>query len=226
MTAARSVLNLEAKWPAEWVMRTVSQGAAWCLQSGGAHGGLHCAAVLHHFPKASPILQADCMHYHMVRGSWNMQKIFPLFRTVCMQLFVHAGPLAIINKCHIFKLIIWIVEWRFIKTSDICTLGTSDYMNIKYKLEIYSLMLCVLYYGSCISQPFLHWTVKPSQGQFSMIHFVPLFGQSASVYLSVFWLTGALQLFRSIQSPPPPLPPPPKKKKTFSQCCFLSLLPF
>lgn len=45
------------------------RGAAGCLLSSSVSGGLRCTVVLHHFPKASPILQADCMHYHILCGS-------------------------------------------------------------------------------------------------------------------------------------------------------------
>lgn len=32
-------------------------------------GGLSCSVVTPHFPKASPILQAGCIHYHILPGS-------------------------------------------------------------------------------------------------------------------------------------------------------------
>lgn len=64
--------------------------------------------------------------------------------------------------------------------------------------------LIMFNYWSCVPSFLYLWTSRPvyaqsSQGQFWMIHFVSLLCQSVSVYLSVFWLTGALQLFRSVQ---------------------------
>lgn len=50
------------------------RGAAGCLLSSTVRGGLRCTVVLHHFPKASPILQADCMHYHILSGSGKVQR--------------------------------------------------------------------------------------------------------------------------------------------------------
>lgn len=50
------------------------RGTAGCRLSKNVHGGLRCTVVLHHFPKASTILQADCMHYHILCRGHEMHK--------------------------------------------------------------------------------------------------------------------------------------------------------
>ena len=59
------------------------RGAAGCLLSSSVRGGLRCTVVLHHFPKASPILQADCMHYHILCGSGKAQRSCTAQENLC-----------------------------------------------------------------------------------------------------------------------------------------------
>ena len=64
------------------------RGAAGCLLCGSVRGGLRYTVVLHHFPKASPILQADCMHYHILCVGHEKRKDVALLKRMCVHFSV------------------------------------------------------------------------------------------------------------------------------------------
>lgn len=206
--------------------RVYLRGAAGCLLSSSVRGGLRCTVVLHHFPKASPILQADCMHYHILCGSWKAQRCCTAQVNLCT--FVHACAcvcvpvvctLCIRNALQVQLNVEHLVsEWRY----DHYLRHLRSWYFWPYNIWFFLNLLfdTVFYYWSSVPSFFYLWTSRPvyaqqsSQGQFWMIHFVSSLCQSVSVYLSVFWLTGALQLFRSVQ--------PRKKKHLANAAPYLS----
>lgn len=62
-------MGLQTERGGQCVVYLRGAAAAACVLSSSVHGGLRCTVVLYHLPKASPILQADCMNYHILCGS-------------------------------------------------------------------------------------------------------------------------------------------------------------
>lgn len=145
-----------------------------------------------------------------------------LLERICVHLCVYVNSscmYSVPKKCTTSTVTSWTFDLRMKKwslpwTTYLLVLLTIlyDFLNLLFDNVFLLLILCtqLLYFWTRIPV----YVQQSSQGQFWMIHFVSSLCQSVSVYLSVFWLTGALQLFRFVQ--------PRKKKHLANAASYLS----